>query len=104
VILSSEEVLPIAEATGFRAEMIEKVLHLLSPAEYGERLIRECQAKLEAVLPFNDQERKFLDLLLEKGDVNATVLTPDEALQKRIQSQPLLRWEALNVKRHKELA
>ena len=30
VILSSEEVLPIAESTGFRAEMIEKVLHLLN--------------------------------------------------------------------------
>ena len=30
VIFSSEEVLPIAESTGFRAEMIEKVLHLLN--------------------------------------------------------------------------
>ena len=30
MILSSEEVLPIAESTGFRAEMIEKVLHLLN--------------------------------------------------------------------------
>ncbi|HKK67455.1 MAG TPA: nucleotidyl transferase AbiEii/AbiGii toxin family protein, partial [Bacteroidales bacterium] len=75
-----------------------------SPAEYGERLIRECQSKLKAVLPFNDPERKFLDLLLEKGEIDASLLTPDEALQKRIQSQPLLQWKALNVKRHKELA
>jgi len=30
MIFSSSEVLPIAQSTGFRAEMIEKVLHLLN--------------------------------------------------------------------------
>ena len=30
MIFSPSQVLPIAEATGFRAEMIEKVLHLLN--------------------------------------------------------------------------
>jgi hypothetical protein len=74
-----------------------------SPAEYGKRLVRECQAKLEAVLPLNDPEREFLDLLLEKGEINASALTPDKALQERIHSQPLLQWKALNVKRHKGL-
>lgn len=73
-----------------------------SPAEYGERLVRECQEKLEAVLPFTDAEREFLDLLLEKGEIEASVLTPDKSLQKRIRSQPLLQWKALNVKRHKK--
>jgi hypothetical protein len=73
------------------------------PAEYGKRLVKECQAKLEAVLPLNDPEREFLDLLLEKGEVDATALTPDKALQDRIHSQPLLQWKALNVKRHKGL-
>lgn len=75
-----------------------------SPTEYGERLVKECQTKLEAVLPFKDPEREFLDLLLEKGEIDASVLTPDKALQERIQSQPLLRWKAFNVKRHKGLA
>ncbi len=72
-------------------------------AEYGERLVRECQAKLKEVLPFNDPEREFLDLLLEKGEIDASALTPDKALQERIQNQPLLQWKALNVKRHKGL-
>lgn len=75
-----------------------------SPAEYGERLLKECQEKLKAVLPLNDPEREFLDLLLEKGEVDASALTPDKALQKRIQSHPLLQWKALNVKQHKGLA
>ena len=73
-----------------------------SPAEYGKRLVKECKAKLEAVLPLNDPEREFLDLLLEKGEIDTTALTPDKALQERIHSQPLLQWKALNVKRHKE--
>ena len=30
-----------------------------SPAEYGEKLVKECRAKLEAVLPFNDSESEF---------------------------------------------
>jgi hypothetical protein len=70
-------------------------------AEYGKRLVTECQAKLEAVLPLNDPEREFLGLLLEKGEINSSALTPDKALQQRIHSQPLLQWKALNVKRRK---
>jgi hypothetical protein len=46
---------------------------------------------------------EFLDLLLEKGEIVASALTRDKALQERIQRQPLLQWKALNVKRHKGL-
>jgi hypothetical protein len=74
-----------------------------SLAKYGERLVRESQAGLKAVLPLNDPEREFLDLLLEKGEIDASALTADKALQERIQNQPLLQWKALNVKRHKGL-
>jgi len=74
-----------------------------SHAEYGERLVKECQEKLKAVLPLNAPEREFLDLLLEKGEIDASILTREKALQERIQSQPLLQWKALNVKRHKGL-
>ena len=74
-----------------------------TPAGYGERLVKECREKLEAVLPFSDAEREFLDLLLEKGKIDPSVLTHDKTLQERIQNQPLLRWKALNVKRHKGL-
>ena len=74
-----------------------------SPAKYGKRLVKECQERLKAVLPFNDTERKFLDLLLEKGEIKAPALTSDKSLQKRIKNQPLLQWKALNVKRYKGL-
>ncbi len=71
--------------------------------EYGKRLVRECREGLSAVLPFTDSEREFLDLLMEQGIIKPALLTDDETLQKRIQSQPLLEWKALNVRQHKGL-
>ncbi len=75
-----------------------------SPAEYGAQLVEECRKALSVVLPFTDAEREFLDLLLDKGEIDSTILTADTALQQRIQSQPLLEWKALNVRRHKGLS
>lgn len=74
------------------------------PIEYGARLVEECRDGLSAVLPFTDNERAFLDLLLDGGIVDAKVLTPDAVLQQKIQKQPLLEWKALNVRRYKGLS
>ena len=74
-----------------------------SPAEYGAKLVEECRKALSVVLPFTDAERKFLDLLLDKGEIDSTILTADTALQERIQEQPLLEWKALNVRKHRDL-
>ena len=70
-------------------------------AEYGARLVRECREGLSAVLPFTDSERTFLDMLLDRGEIDPTLLTSDASLQQRIQSQPLLEWKALNVRQYK---
>lgn len=70
---------------------------------YGKPLVEECRQGLSAVLPFTDAERAFLDLLLDQGQVDASILTPDKSLQQRIQTQPLLEWKAFNVRRHRGL-
>lgn len=75
-----------------------------SPEEYGARLVKECREGLSAVLPFSDAEREFLDLLLDRGVIDPTILTADTTLQRRIQDQPLLEWKAYNVRRHKGLS
>ena len=75
-----------------------------SPAKYGTQLVDECRKALSVVLPFTDAEKAFLDLLLEEGEIDATILTSDPTLQKRIQVQPHLQWKALNVRRHKGLS
>ena len=71
---------------------------------YGAKLVDECRKALSVVLPFTDAERSFLDLLLGRGKIDASILTSDAALQERIQVQPLLEWKALNVRRHKGLS
>ena len=72
-------------------------------AEYCARLAEECRRALSIVLPFTDDECAFLDLLLERGEIDASILTSDVSLQQRIQAQPLLEWKALNVRRHEGL-
>lgn len=46
-----------------------------SPTEYGAQLIEDCRKALSAVLPFTDSERAFLDLLLDRGVIDSTILT-----------------------------
>ena len=75
----------------------------MSLKEYGEELVKRCREGLSLLLPFTDSERAFLDLLLDEGKIDSTVLTSDETLQKRIQDQPLLKWKAINVRKHKGL-
>jgi hypothetical protein len=76
----------------------------LASMDYGARLIQDCRERLAVVLPLMDNERAFLDLLLDQGIIDPTVLTQDTVLQQRIQMQPLLQWKALNVRRHKGLS
>jgi len=75
-----------------------------SPVEYGIQLVEECRKALSIVLPFTDAEQEFLDLLLDKGEIDSTILTADTKLQERIQRQPLLEWKALNVRKYKGLS
>ncbi len=71
-------------------------------AEYGTRLVQECREGLKKVLPFNDSERAFMDLLLDRGVIDSGILTDDISLKSRIQNHPLLEWKALNVRRYKK--
>jgi len=71
---------------------------------YGRTLVSACRRGLSTVLPFTDSERAFLDRVLDKGELVPALLTPDEELQDRIRNQPLLRWKALNVRRHRGLS
>ena len=69
--------------------------------DYARELVEDCKRALSAVLPLVDREREFLDLLLDRGEIDAGLLTCDTSLQERIHDQPLLQWKALNVRRHK---
>jgi len=83
---------------------VRETTEQISPAEYGTRLVREFREMLSAVLPFTESERAFLDLLLDRGVIDPTLLTTDASLQRRIRCQPLLEWKAFHIRRLKGLS
>lgn len=63
-------------------------------------LIEETRAYLGAVLPLADHETAFLERLNGVGEIEASLLTTDDDLKRRIADNPGLRWKAQNVKKH----
>ena len=84
--------LPASAAAGMNAD------------EYGRMLVEDCRRALSALLPFNEEERAFLDHLLDHGEIEGALLTADEDMQQRINAQPWLEWKARNVRQHRGLA
>ncbi len=64
-------------------------------------LVKECREALSVVLPLAENEKEFLDGLLDRGKIEPSLLTEDPDMTDRINSHPLLAWKALNVKKHK---
>ena len=101
----------IGDVTFDEAELSSQLLPALhtgtvgsaEAASFGERMMAECQDALSVVLPLNEAELAFLDLLLDEGKIDATILTRDLDLQQRIQAQPGLEWKAQNVRRYRGL-
>ncbi|PKN53961.1 MAG: nucleotidyl transferase AbiEii/AbiGii toxin family protein [Deltaproteobacteria bacterium HGW-Deltaproteobacteria-14] len=65
-------------------------------------LVDETRALLGAVLPLREHEARFLDLLNGGGEIDPSLLTSDNDLRERIQSNPGLQWKALNVRKHND--
>ncbi len=88
-------------------ELRDQLIPVLRPSDgtgrfddtFAKRLVDETKELLSVVLPFRERELAFLDALLSKGIVDASLLTDDDALGERVQAQPGLQWKALNVRR-----
>lgn len=77
----------------------ENILKQISPVEdWAKRLIEECRSALSRVYPLRENEMEFLNRLLDKGEIDASLLVSDEGLIERIKNQPGLQWKALNVR------
>lgn len=61
-------------------------------------LIQWMTGKLEGVreelLTWSAEERRFLDLLLDQGEIRPEHLHSDPAIQQRILQQPMLNWKS----------
>ena len=67
---------------------------------FAQRLVAECRNELSIVYPLSVDEKEFLDRILTKGQIEPSLITADEELQKRIMRHPMLIWKALNVRKH----
>ena len=70
-------------------------------AEWAEDLSSTCREKLDIVLPFSGDEMEFLNALQDHGEIRPELLTDDTDLQAKIFNHPMLKWKAINVKKHK---
>jgi predicted nucleotidyltransferase component of viral defense system len=68
--------------------------------KWVERMVDECRHGLGAVLPMREAEIKFLDCILDHGQIKPELLTTDAEMIHRIEVHPMLRWKALNVRNH----
>lgn len=75
----------------------------LVPEAYGAILVKNCREGLQKILPFNSKEQAFLDSLIDEGIIDATFLTNDPGLQRKIQNHPLLLWKVHNVRKYRGL-
>jgi len=53
-------------------------------AKFGEKLLGNCKKALSSVLPLVDTEMEFLSWLLDKGEINPSILTSDKTLIRNI--------------------
>ena len=71
--------------------------------EWAERLVAGTKAGLQRLLPLREAELQFLEILLEKAEIKAELITKDGQQIERINQQPMLHWKALNGRQFKKL-
>jgi hypothetical protein len=55
----------------------------LQQTSFAERLVTEYQDDLSHLLPFNENEKKFFDFLLDEGEIESSLITSDTELKKK---------------------
>jgi len=87
--LQKERYAPDAGGTGpGEADLASWIESTVSPA-------------VDRLLDWSAAERRFLDRLLDDGEIDAEALRDDPAGQERIRKQPMLVWKARHVREHK---
>ena len=56
--------------------------------------LQECKQALAPLFPFTEQEKEFLKILVEKGEIRSSLLTTESAMQSKIDKLPSLHWRA----------
>lgn len=68
-----------------------------------DETIALCREKCGFLFEFSQNEEKFLDCLLDHGDVDAALLDVTPDVRERIAVMPMLAWKSRNVRRYLEI-
>ena len=60
---------------------------------FVHQLLVDCKTALKKLFPLRENEKIFLQQLFEHGKIEASLLTQDRDLIKKIHSHPLLQWK-----------
>jgi predicted nucleotidyltransferase component of viral defense system len=80
-----------------RADLVPRPSGL---SQWVESLVAECRRRLEAVLPFAENELEFLMRLNREGRICPELLTAESGLHDIVARHPALLWKAQNVRAH----
>lgn len=69
----------------------------LKQSNWIELLVSESQNALSKLVSFAENEKKFLDLLLNEGKIEPSLITTNFQLQQKIARHPRLLWKAENI-------
>ena len=91
----------VSDVSFERRELEQQLLPLLragvistASKTWAKAMATEVREKLAMVLPFNKDEKEFLDLVLDEGRIEPGLLTDDADLADRVGRQPMLLWVA----------
>jgi hypothetical protein len=63
-----------------------------------EETIALCRAGAAPLLDYTRNERAFLDGVLDRGEIDASLLDVEREIQARIAAMPMLNWKASHVR------
>ncbi|WP_018289576.1 nucleotidyl transferase AbiEii/AbiGii toxin family protein [Verrucomicrobium sp. 3C] len=69
-----------------------------------EETVTLCRERLAFLFALTENEREFLDGVLDRGEVVADLLDIDSDIRARIGSIPMLAWKCLHARRHRGLS
>jgi hypothetical protein len=67
-----------------------------------EETVAICQERYAFLFDLTANERKFLDGIHDRGEVNPDLLDVEPAVRTRIASMPMLAWKCLHVREHRK--
>jgi hypothetical protein len=65
-----------------------------------EETIALCRAGAAPLLDHTRNEQAFLDGVLDRGEIDASLLDVEQEIQARIAAMPMLNWKASHVRGH----